>query len=590
MENSITFLRLFDILEYHKIFDKKNAFGAKVNGAWKELSSKDYIELSAQMSFGLMALGVKPGDKIASISNNRPEWNILDMATMQMGAIHVPIYPNITEDEYQYILNHSESKYVFISSDVIYYKIKKIVDESDIIKDVYTFEKLNGYDKLWTEVLELGKQNPAEEILKEYRDAVKTDDLATLIYTSGTTGLPKGVMLTHANIISNVLAARPIFPVDVTSKTLSYLPLCHVYERMVNYTFQYIGCGIYYVENMGTIVDNIQEIKPDAFTTVPRLLEKVYERIMFKGRALSGLKKSIFFWAVNLGFKYKEEGNSAWYNFKLKIADKLIFSKWRVAFGNNVKFIVSGGAALQERLARIFWAASVPVLEGYGLTETSPVIAVNTFDKGGKKFGTVGPKLPNVEVKIAEDGEILTKGPHIMKGYYKAPELTEEVIDKDGWFHTGDIGVLDEGKFVKITGRKKSMFKTSMGKYIIPEVIENKIRESKFIEQCMIVGENQKYVAVIISPDQAVLKTWCNTEGHGYGNTNLVIKNPEVRKKFQEELDYYNTLFSQYEKIIKFDLVPDEWTVETGELTPTLKVKRNVIENKYKDRIEKLFK
>ncbi|MBL6963451.1 MAG: long-chain fatty acid--CoA ligase [Bacteroidetes bacterium] len=581
--------RIFDLLEWQKKLDKPNTFGAKENGEWREYSAKEYIDYANHLSYGLWALGVEKGDKIATITNNRPEWNFVDMAICQIGAIHVPLYPNILEDEYEYILNHSESKIVFISSEIIYNKVKNSLDKSPHLKDIYTFEKLNTYDKLWTEVVELGKLNPAPEKLKECKDSIKAGDLVTILYTSGTTGQSKGVMLSHDNILSNVKAAGPLFPLDISSKVLSYLPINHIYERMTSYVFQFLGAGVYYVENMGTIVDNIQEIKPHAFTTVPRLLEKVYDRILFKGRQLSGIKKSIFYWALELGHQYKEK-NSGWYLFKLKIADKLVFNKWRAAFGGNVRFIASGSAALQERLARIFWAANVPVLEGYGLTETSPVISVNTFEADGLRFGTVGKKLNNVEVKIGEDGEILTKGPHVMLGYYKSPELTKEVIDKDGWFHTGDLGELEDGKYVKITGRKKSMFKTSMGKYIVPEIMENKLRESKFIEQVMILGENEKYVAAVVSPDQQYLKDWCRLEGHGWGDHINAVKNPEVRKKFQLEIDGYNEMFHPHEKIIKFELVPDEWTVETGELTPTLKVKRSFVDKKYAKQIEKLFK
>ncbi len=512
------------------------------------------------------------------------------MGVMQMGAIHVPIYPNINEEEYDYILNHCQAKYIFISSDIIYEKIKNIGQKYAHIQGIYTFEKLNSIDKLWHEVVELGRDNPEPEKLKEYRDSVKPEDVATIIYTSGTTGQPKGVMLAHNNILSNVLTAGPLFPIGETDKILSYLPVCHIYERMTNYIFQHAGASTYYVENMGTIVDNIQEIKPNAFTTVPRLLEKVYDRIMFKGRNLKGIKQKIFYWSINIGHQYKEHGNSAWYLFKLKIADFLVFNKWREAFGGNIRFIVSGGAALQERLARIFWSAHVPVLEGYGLTETSPVIAVNTFEPNGKRFGTVGPVLPGIEVKIEEDGEIVCKGPNVMQGYFKNDEASKEVIDEDGWFHTGDIGEFVEGRFLKITGRKKSMFKTSMGKYVVPEVMENQIRESRFIEQIMVLGENEKFVTALISPSFQYLKNWCNIKGHGYGNNINAVKNPEVIKRYKEEINEFNKGFSQHERIIKFTIVPDEWTIETGELTPTLKVKRRAIEARYAKEIRKMYK
>lgn len=584
------FTRLFDLLDYQRKYDKSIALCSKTNGVWTPVSSAEYIKKVNLFSYGLLALGIKPGDKIATITNNRPEWNIVDMGIMQIGAIHVPVYPNITEEEYDYILRHSESVYIFISSDAIYSRIKKTFEDNESIKGVYSFEKINGIDSLWTDILELGEKNQVPERLNEIKSSINPHDIATIIYTSGTTGTPKGVMLSHDNIISNIKATRPIFPIDETSRALSYLPVCHIYERMCQYVFQYAGCSIYYVENMGTIVDNIQEIKPHVFTTVPRLLEKVYDRIMFKGRNLKGLKRKLFFWAVNLGDKYQEKNNKPFYLLKLKIADRLIFSKWRAAFGNQILFIVSGGAALQERLARIFWAAGVPVLEGYGMTESSPVIAVNELNRDNLKFGTVGVKLSNIELKIAEDGEILTRGPHVMKGYYKSPELTREVIDDDGWLHTGDIGQIIDGKFLKITGRKKSLFKTSMGKYIIPEMMENRLRESKFIEQCMIVGENQKFVGALISPDFQYLRTWCNIKGHGFGNTINVIKNPEVKKRFQQEIDYFNQFFSPHEQVVKFELVPDEWTIETGELTPTLKVKRKFIEKKYEKQILKMFK
>ncbi len=583
--------RLFDILYYvHEKYHQDVVFGAKVSGEWKPLSSDDYLNNSIHFSYGLMALGIKPGDKVATITNNRPEWNIADMGIMQIGAIHVPIYPNITEEEYNYILKHAEIKLVFISSENIYQKIKTLPGKLEHLKEIYTFEKLNSTDRLWTEVIELGKSNPAPEKLEEYKKAVKPDDVATIIYTSGTTGTPKGVMLTHNNILSNVFAARPLFPIYAGDKILSYLPVCHIYERMTNYIFQYSGCSTYYVENMGTIVDNIKEIKPDAFTTVPRLLEKVYDRILYKGRNLKGISRKIFFWSLNLGHQYKEEGNSWWYLARLKLADMLVFKKWREAFGGNIRFVVSGGAALQERLARIFWAAKVPVLEGYGLTETSPVIAVNTFEPGGKKFGTVGPPLKNLDVKIDEDEEIIVKGPSVMKGYYKADELTREVIDQNGYFHTGDLGEFVDGKFLKITGRKKSMFKTSMGKYVVPEPMENKLRESRFIEQAMVLGENQKFVTAIIAPNFQYLRNWCDIKGHGFGSFANAVKNPAIIQRYQEEIDSYNQLFNPHERIIKFVLVPDEWTVESGELTPTLKVKRKVIMEKYKKEIEKMYK
>ena len=581
--------RIFDLLEWQQNLSFESSFGFKYNGEWKTFSKEEYKDISDNVSYGLLKLGIQPGDKIATISNNRPEWNFVDMGISQIGAVHVPLYPNINEEEYEYILKHSESKYVFISSDIIYSKIKDIVDRTDSINDIYTFEKLNGYDKLWTEVADLGKENKQPEKLEELKSKVQETDLATIIYTSGTTGNPKGVMLSHKNILSNVKNARPLFPIEERSKIISYLPVCHVYERLTNYVFQLIGSTIYYVENMGTIVDNIQEIRPDAFSTVPRLLEKVYDRIMYKGRNLNGISKKIFFWAVKTGHQYNETGNPFIYKIKLAIADKLVFSKWRKAFGDNIKFIISGGAALQERLGRIFYAARISVLEGYGLTETSPVLAVNNFEPNSIRFGTVGPPLKNVVIRIADDGEILAKGDNIMMGYYKEPEMTKEVIDEDGWFHTGDNGKFIEDRFLKITGRKKSIFKTSMGKYISPENIEDKLRESRFIEQAMIVGENQKFVAALIVPSFQVLKNWALMKGIGYMNDHEAIKNPKIRKRIQEEIDIYNKSLNSYEKIMRFELLPEEWTIETGEITPTLKVKRNYICKKYEKVILKAF-
>jgi len=582
--------RIFDLLENIQQYDKENQLCVKRNGKWDEYSTKAYKEYTDFLSYALLQLNIQKGDKIATISSNCPEWNIADLAIMQIGAIHIPIYPNINDNEYEYILDHSEAKIIFISSESNYSKIKNIAAKFPHVIDIFCFENCRGV-KHWSELIDSGKQNPALEELEKIKKSILPEDTATIIYTSGTTGYPKGVMLSHTNIISNFKVTAPLHYQNQHSKVISYLPLCHIYERMINYSFQMVGAAIFYVENMGTIAENIQEVKPDIFTSVPRLLEKMYDRIMFKGRNLNYLQRMIFYWSIALGHNFKmNKENGWWYHLQLKIADKLVFTKWREALGGRIFVIVSGGAALQEKLARIYWAAGIRILEGYGLTETSPVIAVNTFEKGDFCFGTVGPPLQGVEVKIAPDGEILAKGPNIMQGYYKNPELTKEVIDDEGWFHTGDLGYMKEGKYVKITGRKKSLFKTSMGKYVSPEVIEDMLRESRFIEQIIVLGENQKFVGALIVPNFQYLQNWSNIKQMNYISNISAINSPAIRKRYQKEIDHYNKLFSPHEQIIKFELIPEEWTIETGELTPTLKLKRDIIEKKYEEYITKIFR
>ncbi|MEJ2594915.1 MAG: long-chain fatty acid--CoA ligase [bacterium] len=540
------------------------------------------------ISQGLLSLGIRKGDKIATISNNRPEWNFLDMGILQIGAVHVPIYPTISQADYKYILTHSEVKYVFIAGQELLRKIEDILPEISTIEGSFTFNKTEGYRHLG-ELLEMGRNSGKLDEVKRIKSNVAEDDTATLIYTSGTTGFPKGVMLTHKNMLSNVKAAEWIFPVDQTSRGLSYLPLCHVYERTVNYILQYKGVSIYYAENIGTIVDNIQEVKPHIMTTVPRLLEKVYDKILAKGRTLKGLKKQIFFWAVNLGLRYEyDKPLRVIYNLQLSIADKLVFSKWRDAFGGNMRSIVSGGAALQPRLARVYNAAGIPVVEGYGMTESSPVIAVNTFEKGQRKIGTVGPPLKNLEVKISEAGEILAKGPSIMKGYYKEPEMTAETI-VDGWLHTGDVCIIDKDGMLKITGRVKEIFKTSMGKYISPVLLENKIKESPFIDQIMVIGENQKFAAALIVPDFDHMRSWCRIKKIPYSTNQEMINNKDFRNRIKKEIDCFNKDFGDTEQIKKFELIDHEWTIESGEITANLKLKRNLIHEKYADVIAKIF-
>lgn len=586
-----TFTRLFDLLPHHKknYLPKNDVLAGKVDGKWKKYSIDQYISIVDDLSYGLIHLGVEKGDKIATISSNRPEWNFIDMAILQVGAIHVPVYPTISESDYKFILVHAEIKYIFISGPELYRKIEHILSEIPTLKGVYSFKE-NTSITHYSEIIRLGKAHPDAERLQCIKDSVKSDDLATLIYTSGTTGNPKGVMLSHTNIISNCMAAMPISPVGQEGRALSYLPLCHVFERMLTYVWQFLGISIYYAENIGTIADNMKEVKPDLISTVPRLLEKIHEKIISTGQKLKGIKRFIFFWALRLALHYKLNGENGWlYEFQRKIADTLVYSKWREAFGNNVKVIVSGGAALQPRLLRVFWAAGIPILEGYGLTETSPVISVNKFGEGDIKFGTVGTALDAISVKIADDGEILCKGPNVMLGYYKAPELTREVIDEGGWFHTGDIGMLDDGGLLKITGRKKAIFKTSMGKYISPELLENKLKESRFIDNILVVGEHQKFAAALIVPDFVFLRSYCTLKGIDVKTPKEMILNKQIIQRIRKVVLCNNSNFGSYEHIKKFELIDHEWTIDSGELTASLKLKRAVVYERNKKLIDKLF-
>ena len=576
--------RIFDLLPHYtgNFKPKDDVLAGKVNGNWVKYSIEEYIETANLISYGLLALGVGKGDKVATIANNRPEWNFVDMGVLQIGAIHVPIYPTISESDYNYILNNAGVKYLFISGKDIFRKIEHILPGVSTLKGVYTFSETENVQN-FGELLQLGKENPCPEKVAELKASIGPDDLATLIYTSGTTGNPKGVMLSHNNMISNFKAVAHIPPFGEEGKAMSYLPLCHVYERIIVYLYQYCGISVYYAESFATIADNMREVKPDILSTVPRLLEKIYDKIINNGRKLKGVKKLIFFWAVNLGLHYELDGsNGLYYEAKLKIARKLVFSKWAAALGDNLKVIVSGGAALQPRLERVFWAAGIPVLEGYGLTETSPIIAVGNFDENGMKFGTVGPVLKGVTVRIADDGEILVKGPNVMLGYYHNPELTSEVIDDLGWFHTGDIGKIEPLGQLRITGRKKEIFKTSFGKYISPEHIENKFKESSFIDAIMVIGENQKYAAGLIVPDFQHLRGWCGVKEIPYTTDAEMIALPRLRKRFQKEVAKYNKSFGATEQVKAFELMDKEWTIESGELTPSLKLKRKIISEKYK--------
>ena len=584
--------RLFDLLEQGKsIYGNRPALACKQNGKWIEYTITDYIENANYVSFGLLAMGLTKGDKVATISNNRPEWNFVDMGVSQAGMVHVPIYPTISNEEYAHILDHSESKVVFVSDKQLYESIKPIADKIPAILGVYIFNDVEGIPS-WMEVVTKGKQN-AEGMaskLSVIKPNVQPDDLVSIIYTSGTTGLSKGVMLSHRNFLSNVEASSQLFPLGPGDVSLSFLPLSHVYERMVSYYYQFKGISIYYAESMGTIADNLRELSPTVFVAVPRVIEKTYDKIIAKGKDLTGIKKQLFFWAVNLGYRYKEQGNGFFYNLQLKVARRLIFSKWKAALGGKVKFIISGGAALQPRLARVFFAAGVPIYEGYGLTETSPVIAANQpVDPDCIMFGSVGPVIKNIEVKIDDDGEILMKGPSQMLGYYKSPEQTAEAIDADGWFHTGDIGKFEQGKFLVITDRKKEMFKLSNGKYIAPQVIENKLKESFFVEQAMVVGENEKYVSAIISPNFSFVHDWCSRHKIHYENNIELIKIPEVIARFQKEINTLNNQLGSHEKIKRIRLVSEQWTPQTGELSPTLKLRRRVIYDRYESILEEIY-
>ncbi|GIV41304.1 MAG: AMP-dependent synthetase [Vicingaceae bacterium] len=580
--------RIFDIIRYQASeYPKVDCLTSKIEGKWQSISTQEFIKLAMQLTAGMYNLGLQKGDKIAMVSANRPEWHIADLAILQGGMINVPLYPTITVEEYAYILNHSESKLIFVENEELLHKVLEAQKQVPSLKHIYTFNQIAGH-KHWKELL---TDEIDEDRIKQVMDSIDEHDLATIIYTSGTTGKPKGVMLSHKNIVSNVIGCWDRLPVDANSKALSFLPLCHVYERTVTYLYMYSGVSIYYAESIDTIGENLKEVKPQVFTAVPRLLEKVYDKIVAKGQELSGIKRAMFFWALNLGLRYELHGaNGWWYEFQLKIANKLIFSKWREALGGNVKAVASGAAALQPRLARVFNAARIPVMEGYGLTETSPVVSVNCEKNNGLMFGTVGRPLFNVQVKIAEDGEILVKGPNVMLGYYKQPDLTKDVIDADGWLHTGDIGEIVGDGFLKITDRKKEMFKTSGGKYIAPQVIENKFKESPFIEQIMVIGEGEKHPAAFIQPAWDFLKEWCKRKGIPFESNQQIIQHPDVIKRFQEEVDKYNEHFAQYEKIKKFELVPDTWSVETGELTPTMKMKRRVILQKYSKLYDKIYR
>ena len=583
--------RLFDFPYYQlKKYNLEKAFVSKTNGSWEAISTQQYIDKANSISRGLLRLGIKPNDKIAVISStNRTEWNICDIGILQTGAQNVPIYPTITKEDYEYVLNHSEAIYCFVSDESIIEKINKIKGNTKL-KDVFTFDTVVN-EKSWTEVLELGKDESNQDLLEEIKNKVSTNDLATLIYTSGTTGRPKGVMLSHENIVSNVLASAKRVPLsEGTDKALSFLPVCHIFERMILYLYQFYGISVYYAESIEKLSENAKEIKPNVMTAVPRLYEKIYDKIIEKGTELSGIKKILFFWAVKLGLKYEPYGtNGWWYEKQLAIAKKLIFSKWQLALGGELKIMVSGSAALQPRLTRIFTAAGMPIMEGYGLTETSPVVSVNDYNHKGFKVGTVGKIIDDVEVKISENGELLIKGPNVMMGYYKDPEKTAEVI-KDGYFYSGDKGEIDADGFLKITGRTKEMFKTSGGKYVVPPLLEGELKQSRFIEQVMVIGEGQKMPAAFIQPNFEFIRDWIRKKELKVGSTNAeMIVSPIVIERVQKEIDVCNKHFGKWEQIKRFELTPDEWSIDGGHLTPTMKMKREVIKEIYKELYDKIY-
>lgn len=587
--------RLFDCIEEQlKEGSIETVLAAKEKGQWRRYSTAELKDIVDQLATGLLALGischdmsVEGRDKIALVSKNRPEWIFLDLAVQKIGAVLVPIYPTAHLNDLQFALNDAQVKLVFVNDEELFNKVQNVWPHTPSVKDVYSFEQLNGV-KNWKEILPLGRQEHYQQ-LATVSEKINTEDIFTIIYTSGTTGTPKGVMLSHHNVLSNVMSVLPHFGLTRTTRVISFLPLNHIFERMVTYLFLFTGSNIYYAESLDTLGDNLKEVKPQMFTTVPRLLEKVYEKIMKKAETLSGVKKKLFFWALRLAEQYDlHENKGLAYNIQLALANKIVFNKWREGLGNEVNFIVTGAAACPLKMIRIFTAAGIPILEGYGQTETSPVISVNRLEKELRKFGTVGPVIEGVEVKIAEDGEILCKGPNVMLGYYKRPDLTADVI-KDGWLHTGDIGVLADNKFLKITDRKKEIFKTSGGKFVAPQPIENKMVESPWIEQIMVVGADQKFAGALIVPAFHVVKEWCKQHDVQAGNNEELIRHPKILEQYKTIVENYNKNFSQVEQVKKFELLPYEWSIEGGELTPTLKLKRKIIMEKYKTAVQRIY-
>jgi long-chain acyl-CoA synthetase len=585
--------RLFDF-PYHQLakYNLPDALVTKYGNEWVKTSTQEYIDKANAISRALIALGVQKNDKVAVISsNNRTEWHISDIGILQTGAQNVPIYPTISSDDYEYILNHSEAKYCFVSDQEVYDKLKSVHSKIPLLVEIYSFNDISGCKK-WSELLNSGADETNQDVVEDRKSNVLPSDLATIIYTSGTTGKPKGVMLSHENIVSDVLSSDKRMPLRKGStRALSFLPICHIFERMLTYLYQYGGISIYFAESIEKISDNLKEVHPHVMSVVPRLLEKVYDKIYAKGSDLTGIKKKLFFWALDLGFKFEPYGkNGGMYGFKLGIAKKLIFSKWQEGLGGELELLVSGSAALQTRLTKVFTAAGIPVMEGYGLTETSPVISVNDMRNGGFRVGTVGRVIENVEVKIAEDGEILCKGPNVMMGYYKDEAQTAEVI-KNGYFHTGDIGEIDADGFLKITDRKKEMFKTSGGKYVAPQVLENTFKQSRFIEQIMVIGDGEKMPGAFIQPAFEFVKEWASRHKINIGNTNEEIcSNEKVIARIQEDIEVSNKKFGNWEQVKRFELTPDIWSIDGGHLTPTMKLKRKIIKEKYQTLYDKIYR
>ncbi len=581
--------RLFDLAQLqYDIAPNFPMFSFKKDNEWVKISNTEFIEQVNKTSKGLIALGVQPGEKVALISENRVEWNILDFAIQQIGAVVVAVYPNISTSDYSYIFNHAEIKNCIVSSKKLYTKILAIQNDCPQLNSIFSLDKEEGLNH-WQDFIAKGKTIP-DETLNLLRNGIESDTLASIIYTSGTTGNPKGVMLSHKNLLADTLSSEYSFPVERGDRALSFLPVCHAYERVFQYVYMYKGLTIFFAQSMDTIGEDFKSVKPHIFSAVPRVLEKVYEKIMATGEQLTGVKRKLFLWSLRIGEQYKLEGRSWWYDFQLKIARKLVFSKWREALGGDIKGIASGSAALQERLIRLYMAAGIPIYEGYGLTEAGPCIAVNCYRRG-MKIGTVGLPLIHIEIKLAEDGEILTKGENNMIGYYKNPEATAEVL-KDGWLYTGDIGQWVDGKFLKIIDRKKEMFKTSGGKYIVPQQIESKLVESSYIEQAMVLGEGRKFPAALIVPNYNNLLEWSKSAVPSLTKLTRLdfLNSPELKQKIESELSRINKNFGNWEQIKKFAILPDEMTVESGELTPTLKMKRKIILQKYEREIEEIYK
>ncbi len=582
--------RLFDLMYYMNEKNPKPDMlcNKESDGSWRKYSNKEVIEIVNKLSLGLMKYGIKPGDKIGLVSNNRPEWNFIDLAMLQIGAVNVPIYPTITEADYKFIFNNSEIKLCFVSNADLFSKVSNIKSEVPSLQDVYTIDEVSGA-RNWKEVLNMGEGGSNDD-LQSLKDNVQPGELATIIYTSGTTGVPKGVMLSHNNILSNVLSVCQVLPLDNTKTTLSFLPLCHIFERTVTYCYFYNGCSTYYAQSIDTVGDDLKEVKPHYFSTVPRLLEKVYDKIVAKGNALEGTKKKLFFWAMELGHEWEPKDRGLIYEIKLTIARKLIFSKWKEALGGDIEGIITGAAALQQRLARVFNAAGISVRQGYGMTESSPVISIDRFDDDDSMVGSVGRPIPGVEVKIdPKNGEILCKGPNVMMGYYKRPDATAETIDSDGWLHTGDVGTFADGKYLKITDRIKMLFKTSGGKYVAPQVIENKFVESPLIEQIVITGNDEKFVGALIVPNEEQLAHFCGECGIANGSMNEMIVHKEVLDKFDAICKEFNPNFGHVEQVKRYKLLTKAFSIEDGELTPTMKVKRKVVLEKYAKEIAEIY-